>query len=36
MPLSNQMMAGITFKEDGTIAEKPEFTVEPEGLITVK
>ena len=23
-------------KEDGTIAEKPEFTVEPEGLITVK
>lgn len=23
-------------KEDGTLADKPEFTVEPEGLITVK
>ena len=23
-------------KEDGTIADRPEFTVEPEGLITVK
>ena len=22
--------------EDGTMAEKPDFTVEPEGLITVK
>ncbi|ESP64745.1 lytic amidase (N-acetylmuramoyl-L-alanine amidase), partial [Streptococcus pneumoniae BHN191] len=23
-------------KPDGTLADKPEFTVEPDGLITVK
>lgn len=23
-------------KEDGSLADKPEFTVEPEGLITIK
>ena len=37
MLLSSQLIKGWYYlKSDGTMADKPEFTVEPNGLITTK